>query len=119
MPSCSWRDRHTRCSVDAAGVVHAPGYGLIAGRLQDEAISPSVGTGIRRSEGVVIGKYGCRIGTGEMYEVVDNRVPLFPDRHGHGNGKGRTCGRSGRSCEIENRVRVTAADRHRYYDRSG
>jgi hypothetical protein len=89
---CSWRNGHIGGSIYAAGVVHAPGYGLIPGCFQDEAISPSMGTCIRRIEGVVTGEHGGCIGTGEMYVVVDNRVPLSVDRHSHGNGKGRTCG---------------------------
>jgi len=42
---------------------------------------------IHRSEAVVRGKDSSRIGTGEVYEAVDNRVPLPADRHHDGTVK--------------------------------
>jgi hypothetical protein len=94
---CLLRNGHGGCSINAAGIIQARGYGLTSGSLQDEAVGPCMGTCIRRGKAVDTGKHGGWIGTGEVYVAIDNRVWLSSDRHGDGDRKRGTCGCSGGS----------------------
>lgn len=89
--SYSRRNVHTGGSVDSARVEDARGYGLVTRSHQSKAVVPCMGTCIRWSEAVRRGKHGCRIGTGERYDAIDDGIPRIPNRDGHGNREGRTC----------------------------
>ena len=62
-------------------------YALAAGRLQTEAVGPSVRPRVSRGKLVVKGKDSRGVGTGEVYGAVDRLVPASTDHRSHGNGK--------------------------------
>lgn len=110
------RDGYVGGSVNAAGIVDGGGDRLLSPSHQRETIGPSVGTGVHGREQVLRREYSLRVRTAEYDVAVNHRVPLSVDRRGHGNRKGRTSGRSRRSCEVQNRGRRGASHRHQHCD---
>lgn len=115
----SGRNRDLGASINPGRVKNGRRYRLIARSPQGEAVFPRMGTCIGRCEGVITGKEGRGIGTGEVDVAIDNGVPPPLDRHGHDHGKWGTRGCSGGSSEVKYRVRRGAAECHRYRDCRG